>query len=67
MEENLGLIIAIVGSSLSIIMVILAMFLWLRSEANSDRRAFTSESRDFHGRMIALEQRKDKKKIKEKK
>lgn len=47
------------------------MFLWLRSEANSDRRdmqnmilAFhndiQSEMKDFHGRLCSLEERSKK-------
>lgn len=49
----------------TIIMANLGMFLWLRSEANADRRELSSmfrelkeENKDFHGRMIKLELKK---------
>lgn len=42
----------------------LAMFLWLRSEANSDRREMRQEMnqfheaiKDFHGKLCALEEK----------
>jgi len=35
---ELGIIIAIVGSAFAIVGVIIALFLWVRGEANSDRR-----------------------------
>jgi len=41
------------------------LFLWNRSEANSDRRAMQAtvdaikeEMKDFHGRLIAIEERR---------
>ena len=46
MGQDLGLIIAIVAGSVTIIAAMLAMFLWLRSEANSDRRHFQDIQRD---------------------
>lgn len=49
---------------LTIIMANLVMFLWLRSEASEDRRelngmlnAMKEETKDFHGRLISLEER----------
>jgi len=38
--ENLGLIIAIVGTGLTFVAAMVALFLWQRGEANSDRRYF---------------------------
>jgi len=35
---DLGIIIAIVGSSFAIVGVMIALFLWTRGEANADRR-----------------------------
>lgn len=53
---------------LTIVAANFAMFLWVRSEANSDRRDFMSairnmhdniqeEMKDFHGRLCAIEER----------
>ena len=43
------------------------LFLWNRSEANNDRRMFydllkgmDNEMKDFHGRLISLEERSKK-------
>lgn len=61
-------VLTIMGANLSII---LPLFLWLRSEANSDRREAASDRRDvlqlirdiqqemkdFHGRLCAIEER----------
>lgn len=63
--ENLGLIIAIVGSAVGIIGVIIMLFLWVRGEANADRRSAVDlifaikediksvqlEMKDFHLRL----------------
>lgn len=40
MNADLGIIIAIAAGSATIIASTIAMFLWQRSEANSDRRHF---------------------------
>ena len=56
---------------LSIVVANLATFLWVRSEANSDRRdlakailesrdEFAREMRDFHGRLCAIEEARKK-------
>lgn len=56
---------------LSIIAANLAMFFWLRTEGNSDRREMTQmirefkdevqkEMKDFHGRLCAIEERNRK-------
>lgn len=59
---DLGLIIAIVGTGIAIVGVIIALFLWNRSEANSDRRDFATilraiqeEMKDFHFRLLEIE------------
>jgi hypothetical protein len=36
--ENLGLIITIVGSAIAIVGVTITLMLWVRGEANADRR-----------------------------
>lgn len=74
--ENLGLIIAIVGSAIGIIALtigsMITLFLWNRSEANSDRRdivnlivsikedvqAIQLEMKDFHNRLCEIEARR---------
>jgi len=87
MTTDVGLVIAIVGSATGIIAVIVMLMLWLRGEANSDRRHFdeenktlrremidimrsieedgkifreqwAAESKDFHGRLCAIEERR---------
>lgn len=62
--ENLGLIIAIVGSGFAVVGVIVALFLWIRAESNSERSDIVNliiemktENKDFHGRMCVLEER----------
>lgn len=52
--DNLGLIIAIVGGSIGIITVMVSMFLWIRSEANSDRRHFQEISREDRKDILSL-------------
>lgn len=63
--ENLGLIIALSGSAFTIIAAMIALMLWVRSEANADRRdivgliiaikedvqAIQLEIKDFHTRI----------------
>jgi hypothetical protein len=39
---DLGIIIAIVGSAIAIVGVMVALFLWNRGESNSDRRELSS-------------------------
>ena len=58
MTTDLGLVIAIVGSAIAIVGTTLALFLWNRGEANTDRReivdliiAIKEEMKDFHGRL----------------
>lgn len=40
---DLGLIIAIIGSTFTIIASMFALFLWVRTEANADRRQIANE------------------------
>ena len=65
--EYLGIIIALIGSAFTIVGAMIAMMLWVRSEANTDRRgmqatvdAIKDEMKDFHSRLIAIEERRNK-------
>lgn len=49
--EYLGIIIAIVGTGLTWVAAMVAMFLWVRGEANADRR-------DLYGRLLEIEKKK---------
>ena len=65
----MGLIIALVGSTISIIGVVIAMMFWVRSEANTLRveakedrkdlvqisRNMEAEMKDFHYRLLEIE------------
>jgi len=69
MNTDLSLVVAIVGSAISIIGVVIAMMFWVRSEGNSLRidqkddrkdilgliRAIESEVKDFHYRLLDIE------------
>jgi hypothetical protein len=64
---DLGIIIAIVGSAIAIVGVMIALFLWTRGEANADRRdiinlivAIKEEMKDFHARLCVIEERRGK-------
>lgn len=63
--ENLGLIIAIVGGSLGMITVMVSMFLWIRSEANADRRYLheisKEDRKDILNLIRAIEMKMEKK------
>lgn len=66
---DLALIIAVVGTAISLIGVVIAMMFWARTEANSLRkeqkedrkdlislvRAIENEVRDFHSRLFEIE------------
>ena len=59
---DFGIIIAICGAAISMIGTVIALFLWNRSEANSDRRdmvnivlAIQSEVKDFHYKLLEIE------------
>lgn len=57
-------VLTIVGTGLGIIIsmgaLILTLFLWNRAEANTDRRAMAEELKDFHTRLLAIEERRNK-------
>jgi hypothetical protein len=61
-------VITIIGANFGLT---LTMFLWIRKEANADRRELAgailsfkdtvlSESKDFHGRLCAIEEKMKK-------
>lgn len=66
---DLGLIIAIVGTGIAMVGVVIAMMFWARTEANSfrkeqkdDRKDFLTilreiqeEMKDFHYRLLEIE------------
>jgi uncharacterized protein YlxW (UPF0749 family) len=54
MQTDLGLIIAIVGTGIGIIAVVLAMFFWVRSEANDDRRNMQDIQREDRKDLLQL-------------
>jgi len=57
-------VITVVGTGMGIIIaigaLILTLFLWNRSEANADRRCMAEEIKDFHSRLIQIEERRNK-------
>lgn len=64
---DVGLVIAIIGTGITLVGSMLAIFLWVRSEANSDRREFFAalqglqkefnmEMKDYHGRLCKIEE-----------
>lgn len=66
---DIGIIIAVVGSAISIIGVVIAMMFWVRQESNSLRteakedrkdmlnmiRSIELETKDFHYRLLEIE------------
>lgn len=48
------IVIAIVGSSVAIIAAMLSLFLWVRSEANSDRRSFNEIQREDRKDLLQI-------------
>ena len=74
MEQNLGLIIAIVGTGIALIGVVISMMFWVRQEANGLRadakedrkellqisRNIELEMRDFHNRLCLIEEKRGK-------
>jgi len=61
-------VVTIVGANFGLMLV---LFLWLRSEANADRRdicglikEIQNEMKDFHGRLVAIEERTSTKIVK---
>ena len=69
-----GIIIAISGSTIAIVGVVIAMMFWCRQESNSVReaqkedrkdileliRAIEKEMRDFHHRLLEIERARNK-------
>lgn len=57
-------VLTIVGTGMGIIIaigaLILTLFLWNREEANADRRAMAEEMKDFHARLLIIEERRNK-------
>jgi hypothetical protein len=51
---DLGIIVAIVGSAIAIVGVIVAMFFWVRAEANNDRREFQNVQRDDRKDLLQI-------------
>lgn len=51
---DLSLVIAIVGSAIAIVGVVVGMFLWLRGEANSDRRKFDEIQREDRKDLLQI-------------
>lgn len=51
---DLGVIIAIVGAAIAIVGTIIAMFFWVRSEANADRRHFEEITREDRKDILSL-------------
>lgn len=73
MTFDLGIIIAIVGSAIAIIGVIIAMMFWVRNEGNELRkeqkedrkdllqlvRSIETEMKDFHYRLLEIERKRN--------
>lgn len=68
---DFGLVITIVLTGMGIIIgmgaIVITLFIWNRGEANSDRRdivnliiAIKDEIKDFHERLIKIEERRSK-------
>ena len=69
LPQDMGIIIAIVGTGLAMIGIVIAMMFWSRSEANSLRseakedrkdllqisRNIETEMKDFHYRLLEIE------------
>jgi len=62
------IIMSIAGCTFTLIASMIAMMLWVRSEANADRRdiinliiAIKDEMKDFHTRLCSIEERRKEK------
>ena len=62
--ESFPIIISIAGCTFTIVASMIAMMLWVRSEANADRRDIVNlivqikdEMKDFHTRLCSIEER----------
>jgi hypothetical protein len=60
MNSNLDIVIAIVGSSIGLMVGVIGLFLWIRSEANSDRRFFQNSQENDRREIYRLEKRLEK-------
>ena len=60
MQSDLGLIIAIVGTGLGIIVAMISLSLWVRSEANSDRRYLQDGYSSNKDEIYRIERRLEK-------
>lgn len=72
MTADIGVIVAVVGTGIALIGVVISMMFWVRSESNAlrmeakeDRRdllqlikAIELEIRDFHNRLCSIEERR---------
>ena len=58
--DTLGIIIAISGSTIGLMTGVIALFLWIRSEANADRRSFQNNREDDRNEIYRLEKRLEK-------
>jgi hypothetical protein len=54
MESDVGLVVAIVGSAIGIIAVVISMFFWVRSEANNDRRRMDDVQREDRKDLLQI-------------
>lgn len=51
---ELGIIIAIVGSAVAIVGTVLTLFLWVRGEANSDRKDLSNDIKELRIDLITV-------------
>lgn len=54
MQTDLSIVIAIVGSCVALVGVVVGMFLWLRSESNADRRQFQDIQREDRKDLLQI-------------
>lgn len=52
--DTLSLVIAIVGSTVTIVGAMLALFLWVRSEANTDRKNISDIQREDRKELLQI-------------
>lgn len=61
---NPEFVLTVVGTGIGIIIamgaIVITLFLWTRGEGNADRRAMAAEMKDFHNRIVAIEERRNK-------
>lgn len=54
MQTDVGFIVTVLGGAFGIMAVMIAMFLWLRSEANNDRRHFQDIQREDRKELMQI-------------